>query len=250
MQSLKQALHNFGLKEKEIAVYLSILNLGKGTITDISKKSGLKRTSVYQYIEPLIKEGIICQTVVKKRIFYLPESPKKILKMLDAKKLQIEKSKNDIALILPKLENIFAKTQSRPNIVYYEGREGIKNAYEEMIVDNKKLYSFFSPKKVFEILSFDENEDLLMKVYTNGGMLYNLIEKSDEAEKRLKIKKYGKFIRNKILPENFVFDTDLVIGRNSIAMISFDNLLAVIIKDTAIAGLQKNIFEAIWKSIK
>lgn len=119
-----------------------------------------------------------------------------------------------------------------------------------MISSNKNIYSFFSPKKLFGLFSYEENDDLLMKLYNNGGILSNLIEKSDEADKRLEIKKYSKFVRNKILPDDFKFDTDLLIGNDSIAMISFDNLISVIIKDKAIANLQKNIFKTVWKSLK
>ncbi|OGY89343.1 MAG: hypothetical protein A2458_00435 [Candidatus Kerfeldbacteria bacterium RIFOXYC2_FULL_38_9] len=89
-----------------------------------------------------------------------------------------------------------------------------------------------------------------MTLYKNGGMLYNLIEKSDEADKRLQIKKYNSFVKTKILPDKFTFNTDLLIVGDTIALISFDNLIAVTIQDAAIARLQKNIFEMIWKSIK
>ena len=250
MNSLKDIVRGFGLKEKEAKVYLSLLTLGKGTITDISNKSGIKRTSVYQYLEPLIREGIVYQTAYRKRILYLPENPKKMIRLLESKKADLEKRKNDLELALPAMESIFTKSLSKPSISYYEGKEGIKNAYKEMINGNKNLYSFFSPNKVFELFSYDENEDLLLELYNNGGLLYNLIEKSEEANKRLGIKKYGKFVRNKILPDTFKFDTDLVIGRDRIAMISFDNRIAVIIKDQAIANLQKNTFMYIWKNIK
>jgi hypothetical protein len=81
-------------------------------------------------------------------------------------------------------------------------------------------------------------------------MLYNLLEKSEEAKKKLKFDKYNNFVKNKFLPENFKFNTDFLIGNNEIALISFTNLIAVVIKDVAITNLQKNIFKMIWKGLK
>jgi len=250
MENIRKKFNNFGLKDKEIDVYFSLLVMGKGTITDISKKSKIKRTSIYQYLDILLEEGLIYQTAIKKRVFYAPENPKKIIKLLESKRDKIEKSQREIEAVMPNLESLYTKTLVKPSISYYEGKEGIKEVYNEMISTNKNIYSFFSPKKLFGLFSYEENDDLLMKLYNNGGILSNLIEKSDETEKRLEIKKYSKFVRNKILPDNFKFDTDLLIGKDSIAMISFDNLISIIIKDKAIADLQKNIFKNIWKSLK
>ena len=89
-----------------------------------------------------------------------------------------------------------------------------------------------------------------MKLYNNGGVLHNLVEKSDKAIERLKQKEYNNFVKNKLLPENFCFETDLLIVDNTVALISFKNLVGVIIKDKAIADLHKNIFGFIWKGIK
>lgn len=250
MKSIKDKLNKLGLRDKEVTIYLSILSMGKGTITDISKKSGIKRTSIYQYLETLLKENLIYQTAIKKRIFYVSENPKKIIKLLENRKNELEDKKKDIEKIMPSLESLYSMSFSKPSINFYEGKDGIKTVYNEMISNHKNIYSFFSPKKFFESFSFEENDKLLMELFNNGGMLYNLLEKSDEATQRLKVTKYNRFVKNKILPENFKFDTDLLIGSDAIALISFDNAMAIIIKDVAIANLQKNIFNTIWKGLR
>lgn len=250
MKTIASKLGKLGLKNKEITIYLSILSMGRGNITDISKKTGIKRTSIYQYLETLLKENLIYQTAVKKRTFYVSENPKKIIKLLENRKNEIEDRKKDIEKIMPNLESLYSMSFSKPSINFYEGKDGIKTVYNEMISSHKNIYSFFSPKKFFEIFSYAENDKLLMDFFHNGGMLYNLIEKSAETEKRLNIKKYGAFVKNKVLPDNFKFETDLLIGNDSVAMISFSNLTGVIVKDKAITDLQKNIFKHVWKSLK
>ncbi len=100
------------------------------------------------------------------------------------------------------------------------------------------------------MLNFEENHEILIKLYENGGKLYNLVEKSDKSLERLKIKKYNKFVKSKLLPNDFKFATDQLIVGDKLILISFINLIAVIVEDRAIAGLQKNIFKYIWKTIR
>jgi len=250
MTNVKEKLINIGLNEKEVEVYLSILALGKGTVTDIARRASIKRTSIYQYIDTLLKEGMIFQTVFKKRTLYVPEDPKKIIRLLEDKQNKIENNKREMAEAIPGLEALYSASLARPSVSYYQGKDGIREVYNEILSNNKNVYTFFSPRKVFKIFSYEENDNMLMKLYNNGGMLYNIVERSDEAEKRLEIKKYNAFVKSKVLNDSFKFDTDLLIGKDEIAMISFDNLVGVLIKDKAIASLQKNIFQSIWKSLR
>lgn len=250
MENTKEKLLNLGINDKEADIYLSILTIGQGTVTDIARKAGIKRTSIYQYIETLLKEGLVFKTAFKKRTLYAPEDPKKIIRLLEDKQNKIERNKQEMTEVIPGLESLYNASLSRPSVSYYEGKDGIREVYNEILLNNKNVYSFFSPRKVFKLFSYEENDAMLMKLYNNGGMLYNIIERSDEAEKRLEIKKYNAFVKSKVLNESFKFDTDLLIGKDEIAMISFDNLMGVLIKDKAIASLQKNIFQSIWKSLR
>lgn len=246
MKNLHRPLQSTGLTEKERDVYLAILSLGKGTITNIAKRSNLKRTSIYQYVEVLLQENLISQTVVKKRIFYIAENPRKILTLLEKKKTTLEKSKQAIEDILPDLESLYSLSFIKPEIRLYEGKDGLRTVYREMVTHHKNILSFFSPKKFFSLFTYEDNDAILMALKKNGGTLTNLVEKSDEAIKRLQIQKYASFVKSKTLPKNFTFDTDFLIGNGTIAHISFDKKVAVIIQDPAIAHLQKNIFKTLW----
>ena len=55
MENIK-ALEKFGLSEKEAKVYLACLELGEDTASDISLKSNLPRTLIYDILEKLIDE--------------------------------------------------------------------------------------------------------------------------------------------------------------------------------------------------
>ena len=243
MNELNKKLEKLDLKDKEIQIYLAILAIGKGTISDVAKKSNIKRTTIYQYIAEILSKGLIYKTVRNKTIYYSPENPEKIIKILENKKRTIE-------TIIPELKSLYSNSFKKPKISFYEGRLEIKKIYSEAVETHKNIYSYFSPQNLFNLLNFEENHEILMKLYENGGKLYNLVEKSDKSFERLKIKKYDKFVKSKLLPSDFKFATDQLIVGDKLILISFINLMAVIIEDKAIAGLQKNIFKYIWKTIK
>ena len=50
---LEQTLKDYGLKEKQIKVYLACLQLGTGSVVKIAQKAGMPRSTVYEILESL-----------------------------------------------------------------------------------------------------------------------------------------------------------------------------------------------------
>jgi HTH-type transcriptional regulator, sugar sensing transcriptional regulator len=250
MDKLREKLIDLGLKDKEAEVYLAVLSTKKSTVTDINKKSDIARTNIYQYLEALLKKGLIYKTTTKKRIHYSAEDPKKIIAFLNREQRKIEEKKNNIEKIMPELKNIFSDSLEKPAIKFYEGREGIQSIYKEIVATHKNIYSVFSAENFFKLFTYKENHEILMKLQSNGGMLYNLMEKSEETTRRLRIKEYDSFVKTKILPERIKFKTDLLVAGDALALISFKNLVGIVIEDQAIADMQRSMIKLLWKTIK
>ncbi|MEK7071940.1 MAG: hypothetical protein AAB969_00035, partial [Patescibacteria group bacterium] len=129
----------------------------------------------------------------------------------------------------------------------YEGKEGLREVYWQILDTPKTVYSIFSPDNFFKLFSLTENHKLMMTLYNNGGGLHSLVEKTETPREELKKDEYKKFIKSKNLPNGFHFETDLLVAGNKVALISFKNLIGIIIEDDAIADLQKNFINTIWK---
>lgn len=249
METMKQKLNILGLTDKEVDAYLAIMALGKGTITDISRQANIKRTTIYEYIESLLSKGLVYKTANKKRIFYCVEDPKKITRILDREKKELEQKREQVEQFIPELESIFSTSFKKPSVSFYEGRDGIKKVYQQIFNTHKNIYSIFSPENFFNLFSQRENHTLLTTLSNNGGILYSLVEKTNDYAEVLHKPEYANFIKSRQLPEGFKHDTDLLVVDEKIALISFNNLIGVIIKDKAIAQLQKNFIDLIWKSL-
>lgn len=249
MDKLEEKLGLLDLNRKEIAIYLAILSGGKNTISGISARSKVKRTSIYQHLQVLLDKGLVYKSADRKRVLYVAEDPEKIVNVVETQKRRLDRQKVELEKIIPELQSMFSVAFDKPKVNFYEGRDGIKNIYKEFLETHQNVYSFFSPHHFFKLFSQEENDELLMRLYKNGGQLHNLVERSDEAAARLKMEKYKRFTKSKLLPVDFKFENDLLVAGDKVALISFKNLIGVIICDQSIADLQRNMFKLIWSHI-
>src|SRR3989344_5168876 len=135
-------LQSAGLDEKEAAAYLALLELGETTMGQLVKKSKLKRTTLYDTVESLKRDGLVSTVKRQKKIIYIAEDPRKIIELLDEKKSSIEK-------ILPELLSITNSLPKKPRIRYFEGIEGIKEVYRDSLrFHNQKLQAWVSEEMI------------------------------------------------------------------------------------------------------
>lgn len=230
----------FGLDEHESNIYVALLSHGGSNVTEVSKKSGVKRTTAYYYLESLIGKGLLFKSIKGKRALYFAIDPQELPKLIESKK-------QSIARAVPKLAEMYQRGVSRPMIRFYEGKEGLKNLYREILITHQTVYSVFSPQSFFNVFTEAENHELLMLLRENGAELRNLVEKGQFSKSILRRPKYKDFIKSKMLPEGFTFATDLLVTKDKVAFISFDKISGTLIEDTAIANLQRNFIKTIWK---
>ncbi|OGY40911.1 MAG: hypothetical protein A2Y82_03530 [Candidatus Buchananbacteria bacterium RBG_13_36_9] len=243
MEILDQ-LQNLDLKPSEAKTFLAILEIGPASISDIAKRAKIKRPTTYYLIEELIKRGLVLKVPAGKRVFYKTIAPKQILNLLEKKKHNFEK-------ILPNLEALFLAKPSQPKVRFFEGKEGLKNIYEEMLNTTKKVYSIFSFDDFLTVFTEKENEQFFEIIKKAGGVIYDLIKPTPLAKKSVKEEIYRKGVTKiKFLPADFKVSIDQLVSGNKVAIISFKSLAGVIIEDQNIADSQKELIKYLWRSIK
>lgn len=239
---LQQELIKLGLNEKEVKIYLALLELGEGNIQQISKKSKVKRTTVYDIIESLKEKGLLGQTTRKKRIYYLAEDPRKLEDNLEDKK-------NIFRKVLPELLSITNILDKKPKIKYYEGGEGIKEVYRDTLkYPNQELLAWVSAEAVS---SFDPeflNEYYLPRRLKNK-IWVRAIAPNKPYMQKYKLLDEKSLRRTKLISiENIPLEVEInLYGNNKIAIMSFEEKLSLIIESKKIFNTLKSIFEMNWK---
>lgn len=240
-QDLLKTIESIGFRPKESRVYLALLELRTGTVSQIAKTAELKRPVTYVILEGLIKQGYATQIPGGKINRYQAIDPSAIL-------IRQKTNLKNFSEMLPLLQTLHNKGKQRPKIHYVETKEGIENIYESLnyareafyVSSYKKLHEHF-PKKVEEWI----------KGYDKG--MYKVDAKHiipDDPEELKFGKDYaqaGQKVR--VLPEQKKFDTDIVLTENKLSVSSLEEEpFLVLIESEKLAKSLKPLFEIIWEA--
>ena len=239
---LYQQLKQLGLEEKQAKIYLASLELGPDTAQNIAYKASLKRPTTYVILEELIKKGLISITPKQKTTLYVAENPKKIL-------TQIKQKERIFKKISPLLQALDNQKASKPKVMFYEGKEGVRRAYDD-IYKVKEIWFFVSLKKIQK-----ELPDVLDKFYkvaaTRHIKIKDIICNQPEDIECSKKFNRSKNYKARILPKKYKpFSIDCAIYENKIAIFSYfkKELMAIVIENKGIADSFRTIHQLAWES--
>ena len=237
---LQRALEQFGLNKKQAKVYLVVLELGSATVNVISNKSGIARSSCYDILDSLIKKGIASSFKKKTIKYFSVDDPKRIFELAKQKAEVLGKA-------LPQLNALYASAKERPSIRFYQGIEGMKQIFEEILEDNNpEVLSFGSADDLLKTMG-DFHLDFVRKRIKAKMLARTILRKTKVAQQRKKIG--GQELRQvKFISPDFKYQGTVSIFGNKIAFFSFSkDHVAVIIESKEIANIQKAMFEYIWE---
>lgn len=244
--NLIQQLQNLGIEKKQAQVYLACLELGSATVQELARQSGIKRTSVYNFLDEMKKVGLINEIKQDNRILITPEDPQVLLKNMQNKTKKMEK-------ILPELRGIFNLPGHKPKVRYYEGIGGIKKAYAEMVSKKETIYGYSDYEKMF--LAFEKSPEKdwpwhVPEERVKKKIFFYNIAKDGQVAREVK-RKDKQQLRQTKLVKGLELDTEINIYGNFVLMISFRRpYTAVIIEDRAIAMSMKSIWQMSWNNIE
>ena len=128
---LETILKSQGLEEKEAKVYLSCLQLGQTTVSNIARKAEIKRPTAYIILQKLSEKGLVSVKQTEKSIFYGPTHPKKLLTQLKQKEQTLKDA-------FPEILAIYNEHPHKPTVQIFEGIEGMRQVYNDILEFLKK----------------------------------------------------------------------------------------------------------------
>src|SRR3989338_483666 len=103
---IENLLKDSGFLDKEISIYLSTLELGRGTVAEISRKAGINRSTGYVILDSLAGKGLISISGKEPKQEYLALSPTNLVAYLADKAEKEIKIFEEVKEILPELTSI------------------------------------------------------------------------------------------------------------------------------------------------
>ena len=246
--NLKKSLEYIGFSEKEVSVYLALLELGKGTVTQISRKASINRPTGYHVLASLEAKELVKVSSKEPKQEYVAESPDQIEKMLVKKIENDQACMQEAQKIIPELK-FMHNVADRSKVLFYEGKEGLQKVYEDTLSSHEAIRAYASVEDVHKALPgyFPD----YYKRRAKKGIAIRAIF-TDNAEGRELAKNDIKELRESIFvsEEKFGFHPEINIYDNKVMIASWREKLGIIIESAETADAMKKIYELAWAEAK
>src|SRR6185295_5481147 len=100
---IKELLNNSGFLDKEISIYLTILELGRGTVAEISRKAGVNRSTGYVILDSVAGKNLVKVSGKEPEQEYAALSPANLVEYLNTQAQKQKRLAEDAKEILPEL---------------------------------------------------------------------------------------------------------------------------------------------------
>lgn len=233
-------LEGIGLRRPEAQVYLAAVELGEATAADIAKKARLKRPSVYVLLGDLVRRGRV-STVDRRGVArFTAQDPKMLV-------ATFRERTHAATAALPELEALAKRrSESKPSVSYYEGMDGLTAIMEDTITaPNTTILKWSDAELASKTLDAYYSEHIKRQVERN--IFVRSVLEDNETARLFKVRQITEKRDVRIIPKTYNFNDEITIYGNKVAIISYKDLVGLIIENKAFAETQHAIFELCWE---
>lgn len=245
---IKATLEKGGFSSKEAALYLALLTLGKGTVTEITRAAGVGRTYGYPILDDLVARGLAGISGREPKQEYFAESPRKLLAYIEAKLKEQAETAHDIKKLLPDLV-VMHNVEDRPKIKFYEGEDGLKQVYEDTLTARETVVRGFATYDELHKALPNYFPDYYKRRARRKLLGRAIVTDTPEGRRRASLNK-EEFREMAFVPKEYYFYPEIDMYDNKVMIASWREKLGITIESDEIADAMKKIFELAWIGAK
>lgn len=243
-----ETLIALGFSQNETAVYLSLLRLGKGTVSQIARKAHINRTTGYDILDNLISKGLASISGKEPKQEYVAESPDALRSFtesgLEHAKSNLRRAEN----LIPQLKSLH-HIGGRPQVQFYEGTEGLIHVYEDTLTSHEPIRAY---------ATVDDMHKALPRYFpayykrraAKGIFARGIIPKTPMAIERATHNAEEAREIAFVPADKYYFSPEMCIYDNKLMIASWREKLGIIIESAEIADAMKKVFELAWAEAK
>lgn len=237
-----ELLSTLQLSEHEARVYVAALELGQASLLALSKKSGVKRTTIYHFLDTLIQRQLIVETKRGKRSVFSAVHPQQLVEIGKGHVREMER-------LMPQLLAVFNASPRKPRVTFHEGTAGMKEVYADTLKERQPIVGWSDYEYSMRVMgSYFEQ---YAEERARRNILYRVIARdSDAARNRQALSR--RHLRDVRISPTLNLTTEIHVYGKKIALLSFRSnpIFAVIIEDESMAQTFKTIWEAAWENLR
>lgn len=250
---MKEKLLKIGLNQTEIDIYLTLLEHSRLTPANISKITGINRTTVYAATSELLKKGVIEEDLSGKTKYYISLPPERLKDYTKRKISELKKQESIIHSLIPELELLpKSETYSIPKVQFIEGKDIEDFLYKKTPVWEQSMRDINEKTWWgFQDHTFVEDEKYLKWIIwywkqSAGDIDLKLFTNQSEIEEEMKAKNLPERQMKLWSGDNFT-STQLVMGEYVVSIVTREkNHYLVQIRDRVLANSIRNLTKRLW----
>lgn len=245
----EKILMDCGLSAEQAKVYLSLLKNGHTTAKRIAVITGIGRTLTYKVLEQLLGlELVEKKDNVAKVAFFFPTHPEHLKELVEKKRKTTERALSGLNSIFGGLTSDFNMLLGKPHVQFFEGVDGLKEIYNDILEINQEIRIISSPieerKDVIHLIREQIEKQATKNIQTKAittdqeGRVFAFPVGDDE--------KY--LISRKVVsPEHLPVPAQVIVYGDKVTITNFkETIISVLINSKYVADTFKTIFDYIW----
>ncbi|OGG92058.1 hypothetical protein A3H16_02825 [Candidatus Kaiserbacteria bacterium RIFCSPLOWO2_12_FULL_53_8] len=238
----EKALIAAGLDEKQALVYIACLELGPSKVPAIAREAEIKRTTAYGTVDELVSIGLISTSSKGKTKLYSAADPEAIMTLL-------EERKKKVTDVMPELSELFITRHVRTKITFFEGREGLRKIYADVLeCKSKEIKQIARVRQHNEAIGDAFIKDFIKKRIARGIVTRVLHPKAGDlytSERGMEDPKLKRYVR--YLPPNVFYAAMIMIYDHKVAMVSTkEENFGFIIESKQFSNTLNAYFDFMW----
>ncbi|MFH1235645.1 MAG: helix-turn-helix domain-containing protein [Parcubacteria group bacterium] len=248
---MEKLFQKLGFDGKESSIYISCLKKELNTPASLARITGIKRGTVYFYLEKLKEKGLLTYKVKGKRKYIVAEQPQRAFQeYLANENEKLSRQEQVIASLTPQLQAVMKQKNASTNVQFHEGVAGVRLMIDKIIEAKTNIYWFGSIDMLLSLVGEEElYRRLTLRRLKQGTTSYAITDRRILAKKRFG-EKIGNFRQFRFLEKNFTIDAGMLLFGNVVALASKDHPVKIaLIEDSLMAQTLHYFFMLLWGTL-
>ena len=236
-------LTSLGLNETQAKTYIVLVKNGSLTPPELAKLLEIKRTNAYAVLDQLVELELASKQEQNKKNVYTVLNPIALERLAKKYRNEAMDRERQVQASMPTLLNYFYTFSTQPGIRFFQGTDGIRELYDDMLRTGKDLYLVRSPydqdlmSSNFYVSYKEKRAKRGIKTYmlnpANNPKIWN-----EETDSRYNME------RTPIDPASYTANAEICAYGDKVSIISFgDEAFGTLIDSPQVAEGFRQLFE-------
>lgn len=243
---LTNSLRQLGCSPKEIRFFIANYTLGPATLTEISKKARLQRSTSYLLADDLLQKRLISHDHREYKKLFISASPESLIRMLDSKQRSVARTNLTLKENLGELQAAYAASDILPKVTIHQGSSGLATILRDILKSSTEILLWtnqaseqevFEPSLHADFISQRLRQQITIRVLAVNNSAGRALVNTDEQALRT----------TRLLPEGVTFTAETYIYEGKVVILDFKtDIFGVMVHNPSVYAAQKAMFELQW----